>query len=429
MDNISTSTLSLILLALIILSAFFSSSETGMMSLNRYRLKHLAKKKHRGALLTQQLLKRPERLIGLILIGNNFVNLLAASIATAICVRLWGDLGYLISTLSLTFIVLVFAEVTPKTMAALYPEKVAFSSAYILTPLYKLLFVLVIGLNAITNGLLRLFGVEVENGQQDHLNSDELKIIVNEAGTLIPKRHQNMLLNVLELEKVTVEDIMIPRNEVTGIDIELPLDEIIAQMKGTVHTRLPVFRDEIDKVEGFLHARQMIKLLAHDNDALTKDAILKAMTRVYFIPEGTPLNTQLLNFQRKKLRIGLVVDEYGDIQGLVTLEDILEEIVGEFTTDIADSGKDIQMESNGSIIIDGSATIRDINRTLEWQLPTDGPKTLNGLIVEFIEAIPQAGTGMRLAGYPMEILQVKSNMVKSVRVWPGLYQEQKEVPA
>lgn len=405
------------------LSAFFSSSETGMMSLNRYRLKHLAKKKHRGALLTQKLLQRPERLIGLILIGNNFVNLLAASIATAICVRLWGDLGYLISTAGLTFIVLVFAEVTPKTLAALHPEKVAFSAAFILSPLYKILFILIIGLNAITNSLLRLFGVDVESAKEDNLNSDELKIIVNEAGNLIPKRHQNMLLNVLELEQVTVEDIMIPRSEVSGIDLELPIGEIVKQMKNAIHTRLPVYRDELDNVEGFLHARQMIKLLAHDAQDLTKEAILDAMNKVYFIPEGTPLNTQLLKFQRKKLRIGLVVDEYGDIQGLVTLEDILEEIVGEFTTDISDSSKDIQEETDGSIIIDGSATIRDINRSLDWQLPTDGPKTLNGLIIEFIEAIPQAGTGMRLAGYPMEILQIKANMVKSVRVWPSLYIE------
>jgi len=421
LDNISTSTLSLILFGLILLSAFFSSSETGMMSLNRYRLKNLVKKKNRGAILTQNLLERPERLIGLILIGNNFVNLLAASIATAICVRIWGDYGLVISTLGLTFIVLVFAEVTPKTLAALHPEKVAFKAAYILAPLYKIFFILVIGLNSITNGLLKLIGVDVSQGNNDRLNSEELKIIVNEAGGMIPKRHQTMLLSVLDLEKVTVEDIMIPRNEVIGIDLENPMDEIIHQMKNASHTRLPLYRDEIENIEGFIHARQMIKLLSLDEDELTKDTFLKAMNKVYFIPEGTPLNTQLLNFQRKKLRIGLVVDEYGDIQGLVTLEDILEEIVGEFTTDIADSSKDIQSEKDGSVIIDGSATIREINRTLEWQLPTDGPKTLNGLIVEYIEAIPQPGTGMRLAGYPMEILQTKSNRVKSVKVWPEHY--------
>ncbi|WP_196137441.1 HlyC/CorC family transporter [Aliikangiella sp. G2MR2-5] len=426
MDSISTTTLSVILFILILLSAFFSSSETGMMSLNRYRLKHLAKNKNRGALLTQKLLKRPERLIGLILIGNNFVNLLAASIATVICIRLWGEMGPLISTLGLTFIVLVFAEVTPKTLAALHPEKIAFPAAFILTPMYKTLFILVIGLNAITNGLLRLIGVKVDGRDGDNLDSDELKIIVNEAGALIPKRHQKMLLSILDLEQVTVEDIMIPRNEVAGININEPMDAILKQLKTAVHTRLPVYKDEIDEIQGFLHARQIIKLIANNEDSLTKEDLLAAMTPVYFIPEGTPLNTQLLNFQRKKIRIGLVVDEYGDILGLVTLEDILEEIVGEFTTDFADSSKDIQQDEDGSIIIDGSATVRDINRTLDWSLPTDGPKTLNGLILEYIESIPQAGTGLRLAGYPMEILQIKSNMIKSVRVWPELYVEPQE---
>jgi Mg2+/Co2+ transporter CorB len=411
------------------MSAFFSSSETGMMTLNRYRLKNLVKKKNRGAILTQKLLSRPERLIGLILIGNNFVNLLAASIATVICIRLWGDLGPIISTVSLTFIVLIFAEVTPKTLAALYPEKIAFPAAYILTPLYKLLFVLVIGLNTITNGILRLMGVKTDGVNNDKVNSEELKIIVNEAGALIPKRHQKMLLSVLDLEKVTVEDIMIPRSEVMGIDIEQPIETLIDQMRNAVHTRLPVYKDEIENVVGFLHARQIIKLLAQCNDKenpeLTKETLLAAMTKVYFIPEGTPLNTQLLNFQRKKLRIGLVVDEYGDIQGLVTLEDILEEIVGEFTTDLADTSEDIQIQTDASIIIDGSATIRDINRALNWHLPTSGPKTLNGLILEYIEAIPQPGTGMRLSGYPMEIMQTKSNRVKSVKVWPELYKKPK----
>ena len=395
-----------------------------MMSLNRYRLKHLVKNKHRGAIQTQKLLDRPDKLIGLILIGNNFVNIAATSIATMICVRVWGpDFGLVIATFGLTAIILIFSEVTPKTLAALHPEKIAFPASYVLTPLTVILIPFINGLNAITNGLLRLIGVKVDEGIKDHLSSDELKTVVAEAGAMIPKRHKNMLVSILDLEKVTVEDIMIPRSEVTGIDLDLPVDEIIAQMKNVVHTRLPVFRDEIDNVQGFLHARQMIKLLSYDEEDLTKEIIVESMTPVYFIPEGTPLNTQLLNFQRKKLRIGLVVDEYGDILGLATIEDILEEIVGEFTTDFADTSKDIQREKDGSIIIDGSATIRDINRSLDWSLPTDGPKTLNGLIIEYIEAIPKAGTGMRLAGYPMEILQVKSNMVKSVRVWPQLYLE------
>jgi len=425
LDSLSITTLSLILLGLIILSAFFSSSETSLLSLNKYRLKNLVKKKHPGALITQKLLERPDRLISLILIGNNLVNFIAASIATAICIQLWGSWGALISPIIFTFIVLIFAEITPKTLAALHPEKIAFPAAFVLMPLYKLFFFIIIGLNTITNGLLRLIGVKVESISHHHLDSDELRVIVNEASALIPKRHQNMLLSILDLEKVTVEDIMVPRSEVSGIDLDASVNQISQQLKNTQHTRLPVYRDEIDHVEGFLHVRQMIKLLSHTEDELTKDQIIQAMTPVHFIPEGTPLNTQLLNFQRKKLRIGLVVDEYGDIQGLVTLEDILEEIVGEFTTDFADASQDIQQENDGSIIIDGSATIRDINRALHWELPTDGPKTLNGLIIEYIEAIPQAGTGMRLSGYPMEILHTKSNRVKSVKIWPKLYQQEK----
>lgn len=392
-----------------------------MMSLNKYRLKHLTKKKKKGAILTQKLLSRPDRLIGLILIGNNFVNILAASIATILCVRIWGDVGLIIAPTALTFIILIFAEVTPKTLAALYPEKIALPASFILTVLHKILFPLIIGLNAITNNLLRLIGVEINANDDSPVNSDELKIIVNEAGALIPKRHQKMLVSILDLEKVTVEDIMVPRNEINGIDLELPINQLISQIKNSVHSRLPVYRDEIDNVEGFLNARQMVKLLSLEEEP-TKEKITELMASVYFIPEGTPLNTQLLNFQRKKQRIGLVVDEYGDILGLATIEDILEEIVGEFTTDFADTSKDIQKNSNGSVIIDGSATIREINRALHWRLPTNGPKTLNGLILEYIESIPKPGTGLRLAGYPMEILQVKSNRVKSVRIWPNLYQ-------
>jgi Mg2+/Co2+ transporter CorB len=391
------------------------------MDLYRYRLKNLAKKNHQGAKLTQALLARPDRLIGLILIGNNFVNILAASIATLICVRVWGDYGYAIATSGLTIIILVFAEITPKTLAALHPEKIAFPASYILTPLYKLLFPLIWLVIKLTNGLLKLLGVNTDEVRDHSVNSEELKIIVNEAGGLIPKSHQTMLTSILDLEKITVEDIMIPRAEVTGIDIEEDIDHVIEQIRSASHTRMPLFKGDIDQFVGFLHAKQVIKLLTLPDEALTLDMILTASSNVDFIPETTPLNTQLLNFQKNKSRIGLVVDEYGDIQGLVTLEDILEEIVGEFTTDLSANSKDIQLEKNGSIIIDGSATIREINRTLNWSLPTDGAKTLNGIILDYMESIPRAGTGLRLAGYPMEILQIKSNMVKTIRVWPDLF--------
>ncbi len=423
MESISTLTLCFVLLGLIVLSGFFSSAETSLMSLNRYRLKHLAKHNHKGAKYTQALLSRPDQLIGLILIGNNFVNILAASLATVICVRLWGDAGIAIATGSLTIIVLVFAEITPKTLAAMHPEKIAFPASFVLTPLRKILFPVVWSVISLTNSLLRLLGVDTKDSRDESIRPEELKIIVNEAGAFIPKRHQNMLLSILDLEKVTVEDIMIPRAEVNGIDINQDLDQVIAQIRSAVHTRIPVYDGELDKVLGFLHSRQIIKLLTSNDGEITLEDLLETITKVHFIPETTPLNTQLLNFQRTKVRIGLVVDEYGDIQGLVTLEDILEEIVGEFTTDFAALSKDIQIEKDGSIIIDGSATIRDINRSLSWNLPTSGPKTLNGIILEYMESIPQAGTGLRLAGFPMEILQIKSNMVKSVRVWPELYQQ------
>lgn len=422
MESISIFSLSVILIILIILSGFFSSAETSLMSLNRYRLKILVKNKHRGARLTQKLLSRPDRLIGLILIGNNFVNILAAAIASIICVRIWGDIGIAIATGSLTIIILVFAEITPKTLAALHPEKIAFPASYVLTPLYRIFYPLVLLVIGLTNGLLKVFGVNTDISRDEHISSDELKIIVNDAGALIPKAHQDMLLSILDLEKVTVEDIMIPRSEITGIDIEEDFDQVINQLKGANHTRMPVFKGEIDKFFGFLHARQIVKLLTLPEDKLTIEAILDSVTVTNFVPETTPLNTQLLNFQKNKSRVNLVVDEYGDIQGLVTIEDILEEIVGEFTTNFATTSKDIQIEKNGSIIIDGSATIREINRALNWGLATTGPKTLNGIIVEHMETIPQSGTGLRLSGYPMEILQIQSNMIKSVRVWPELYQ-------
>ena len=393
------------------------------MSLNRYRLKHLAKNNHKGAKFTQALLSRPDQLIGLILIGNNFVNILAASIATVICVRVWGNLGIAIATGGLTIIILVFAEITPKTLAALHPERVAFPASFVLTPLRRLLFPIVWVVISLTNGLLKLFGVNTSESRDESIKPEELKIIVNEAGGLIPKSHQNMLLSILDLEKVTVEDIMIPRSEVNGIDINQDFAQVIEQIRGAVHTRMPVYRGDIDNIQGFLHARQVIKLLSSDSSDLSLEDLLAVMTKVEFIPEVTPLNTQLLNFQRKKTRIGLVIDEYGDIQGLVTLEDILEEIVGEFTTDLAAISKDIQKEKDGSIIIDGTATIRDINRALNWKLPTDGPKTLNGIILEYMESIPPAGTGLRLLGFPMEILQIKANMIKSIRVWPDLYRK------
>lgn len=415
MNEIPLSILFTILGVLIVLSAFFSGSETGMMTLNRYRLRHLVKKKQRSAVLVDNLLSRPDRLIGMILIGNNFVNILASSIATIIAMRLWGDSGIAIATGLLTLVILVFAEVTPKTLAAIRPEAVAFPASYILTPLLTAMYPLVWLVNKISNGLLRLVGVTAEQAGSDHLSREELRTVVNEAGAMLPKRHKGMLLSILDLEEVTVDDIMIPKHEVVGIDLDENLEEIVNFLRSAQHTRLPVYKSDLNAPVGVLHLRKISRLLMEDE--LNKAKIMQQAAEPYFIPEGTPLSTQLMNFQKVKRRMGFVVDEYGDVQGIVTLEDILEEIVGEFTTDFASSSsQDIHPQDDGSFIIDGLATIRDINKALKWHLPSKGPKTLNGLITEYLEHIPEHNLCVKIGNYRIETLQIKDNLVKTARV-------------
>lgn len=415
-----------ILIFLILLSAFFSGSETSLISLNRYRLRHLTRAGHPGAVRASKLLKRPDRLIGIILLGNNFVNILASALATLIALHLLGESGVWIATLLLTVVILLFAEVTPKTLAALHPERFAFPASFLLGPLLRIFYPLVWLINTIANGLLRPFGINTSSADHHNLSSDELRTVVNEAGTMIPKRHQQMLLSILDLEKATVEDIMVPRNEVSGIDLDDEWEEIIKQITSSQHTRLPVFKDGIDNVIGMVHLRNVLAL--HRNSEFSREKFMGVIRETYFIPEGTPLNTQLLNFQRHRRRIALVVDEYGDIQGLVTLDDILEEIVGEFTTDPAASSKDIHPQEDGTYLVDGSANIRELNRVMNWALPSEDAKTLNGLIVEYLETIPEPGTSMKLAGYPIEIVQSSSNAVKTVRINPSfiLKREQHE---
>ncbi|WP_445396419.1 HlyC/CorC family transporter [Zobellella sp. An-6] len=420
MDDISTGALTGILIALLFISAFFSSSETGMMSLNRYRLRHLAQNKHKSATRVEKLLARPDRLIGLILIGNNLVNIMASAIATLIAIRLFGDYGVAIATMALTVVVLIFAEVTPKTLAALYPERVAFPASFILRPLMVLLYPAVWTINAISNGLLTLFRINPHSREDTAISSEELRTIVNEAGALIPRRHQDMLVSILDLEKVTVDDIMVPRNEIYGIDVTQDWKTISRRLLQSPHTKVLLYRDNIDDALGFIHARDALRLLAKEE--FSKSSLMRAVREIYYIPEATPLNVQLLKFQRNKERIGLIVDEYGDIQGLVTLDDILEEIVGDFTTTISPTLSDeIKPQEDGSYLIEGSASIRDINKELGWKLPTDGPRSFNGLILEYLEEIPQANIGLRLAGYPIEILEVENNMVKLARVLPHYY--------
>jgi len=417
LDSISTQMLFTILGVLILISAYFSGSETGMMSLNRYRLRHLEKQKHKGAKRVSKLLERPDRLIGLILIGNNLVNIAASAIATVIGLRLFGDMGILIATIALTLVILIFAEVTPKTLAALYPEKIAFPSSILLSILLKLLFPLVVVVNWITNGFLMILGINSEQREQHSLSSEELRTVVNESGALLHQRDQDMLVSILDLEKVSVEDIMIPRSELVGIDVNDDWKKIQKQLTQANHTRVLLYRDSIDDVVGYIHARDALKLLSKNQ--FSKTTLLRAVRELYFIPEGTPLNIQLLKFQHAKERLGLVVDEYGDIQGLVTLEDILEEIVGDFTTTMTPTTSDeVTLQPDGSYLVDGSASIRDINKEMSWKLPTDGPKTLNGLIIEYLEEIPQNNISLRISGYPVEIIDVADNKIKTVRVMP-----------
>ncbi len=415
MDNVHPGFLLGLLIFLLACSAFFSSSETGILSLNRYRLRHLAKEGHRGAKRVSDLLSRPDRLLGTILIGNNFVNILASSIATVLAIKLWGEAGIAIATIGLTLALLIFGEITPKTLAALHPDRVAYPFSLPLLLLQKLFYPLVIMLGWISNGLLKLIGIDPASKHSDSLTTEELRSVVRESGHELPKNRQSMLLGILDLERVTVNDIMIPRNEVTGIDLEDDIETIISQLTTTTHTRLPLFRHDINQVEGIVHMRQIARLM--NNDQLTKDALLAACNEPYFVPESTPLSTQLINFQKQKRRIGIVVDEYGDVIGIVTLEDILEEIVGDFSNQSALRSPDIHPQEDGTQVIDGAAYIREVNKALDWHLPCDGPKTLNGLITEVLESIPDSAVCLAIGPYRLEILQSSENRVKSVRAW------------
>ncbi len=392
-----------------------------MMSLNRYRLSHRAKNKDRSALRVSRLLERPDRLIGVILIGNNFVNILASSIATIIAIRLYGDAGIAIATALLTFVILIFAEVTPKTLAALHPEKIAYPASLLLQPLLKIMYPLVFMVNAITNGLLRLMGINQNDSSNDQLTPEELRTVVLEAGAMIPRRHKTMLLSILDLESMTVDDIMIPRHEIQGIDLDDSLESILEQLQNCRHTRLILYKGDINNVLGILHMRNASRFMARKTQ--TKEDLLTEAREPYFIPETTPLQTQLLHFQKLKRRISIVVDEYGDVMGIVTLEDILEEIVGDFTSPMNGQNEEIQPESSNNdsdgqnFIVDGTASIRDINKSLDWALPVDGPKTMNGLIIEQLESIPEAHVCLKVGDYYLETTEISGNLVQKVRCW------------
>lgn len=407
-------TLLIILFFLIFLSAFFSGSEIGLMSINRYKLRYLVKKNHKQAIRVNQLLTRPDRLLSVVLIGNTLANIVASTIATLIGQHYYGELGVAIVTTILTLVILVFAEMTPKTLAAIYPQPVAFACSLPLKILQAILAPLVQAISLASNGILRVFGISIDRIQKEALTGEELRSVVHEAGGLLPVEHKSMLISLLDLEQATVEDIMIPKSDIIGIDLEQSWLEVLEQLETAQHTRLPIYRDSIDHVVGMIHVRNVLNLALENK--LDLDSLLQAADAPYFIPEATPLNVQILNFRKMKRRSCLVVDEYGEILGLVTMEDILEEIVGEFTTDIAALSRDVTPQEDGWVIIDASLTLRHLNRLMSWSLPLIGPKTLSGLIIEYLGYIPPAESCLMIENYRIEILKISENTVKGVRM-------------
>ncbi len=385
------------------------------MALNRYRLRHLVKLKHKGAIKAQRLLQRPDRLLGMILLGNIFVNTMAASVATIIAIRLYPQYEHnvLIADGILILVTLIFSEATPKTFAAIKPEPIAFPSAWVYVPLLKLFYPVIEFVNIFVNFLLRLVRIDVKQHGQETITTEELKVIIAEAESMMPPRYQKMMMGILELESATVEDIMTPRNEIVGIDMEESIEDIVEHIKTCPHTRLPVYKKSIDKVIGFLHMRNVLTLVNHDD--FDKQTIIGLLSKPIFIPETTPVHAQMLKFKAEKIRIGMVVDEYGDVQGLVTMDDLLQEIVGEIITDDETS---VKKQKDGSFLVDANITVRELNRFMHWELPTEGPKTLNGLILEFMETIPKSGTSIKLHSYALEIIKSDETAVKLVKFLP-----------
>lgn len=424
MDDVSTSTLIIILIVLIFSSAYFSASETSMMTLNRYRLKHLAKQGNRSAIRVEKLLQHPDKLLSLVLIGNNLINIVASALATIIGIRLYGNAGVAIATGILTFVILVFAEVMPKTIAALYPEKIAFPSSYILKPLQKIMTPIVWMFNTITAIFMRCCGIKSLVIRSDAVNKEELRTIVNESKNKLSRRNQDMLISILDLDKITVGDIMLPRNEIFGIDVNDDWKSIVRQLTHSPHGRIVLYRDSLDDAIGILRVREAYRLMVEKQE-FNKQNLIKAADNIYFIPNSTPLNLQLVNFQHNKEKLGIIVDEYGEIQGLITVEDILEEIVGDFTTSMSPSlAEEVMPQSDGSVLVDGSANIRELNKAFDWNLPIEGPRTINGMVLEAIGDIPQPNEQILIGHYVIEILLVSNNIVKQVRISPLAFNAQ-----
>lgn len=418
MENIPLSALIGALIFLVFLSAFFSAAEIGFVTLNRYRLRHQVESGRRGARIAAKLLERPDRLIGVILLGSSSINALFSALTTVTVIRVWGqkDSAIGIATVIITLVVLILTDLAPKTLAVLRPERIAYPSAFVLRPLLKLSYPVVWIINGIANGLLRLVGVRIQTGVTERLSTEELKTLVMEAGVLMPETHQDMLLAILELEKVTVDDVMVPRGEIEGIDLDADWDDIASKLGSSRYTRLPVYRGNLDNVVGVVHLRRVMRLMHSGN--FNRESFVPLIVEPFFIPQGTPLSTALLNFRASKRRSALVVNEYGDILGLATIEEILEEIVGDFTTPGMTLAEEIQPQADGSFLVHGSVTLRDLNRRLDWDLPTTGPKTLNGLITEYLEDLPETGTSLRLNGYQVDVVRTRGTSVQLARVRP-----------
>jgi Mg2+/Co2+ transporter CorB len=420
LDEISLDTLLIAFVVLLFLSAFFSISETSMMALNRYRLRHLAKTGNRGAILVSQLLQRTDKLLGVILLGNNIVNTAAAALGTVIAFRLLGENEWAvtIATAAVAFFLLVFSEITPKVIGASHPERIAFPASFVLAPLLRLAYPLVWFVNLFSGALLWSLRLQRRPGADGAapLTLEELRTLVLEGGNFLPPKHQKILLNLFDLQSITVDDLMTPRSQIEALDLELAPAELRRELASLNHTRIPVCRGSLDNVVGVLHARKVLNMGADD---ITAERLAEVMRPPYFVPMGTSLLAQMQNFQEEEERLGLVVDEYGELMGLITLEDILEEIVGEFTTQspLSTRGGFVRQE-DGSVIVEGSTTLREINRRLAAALPLDGPKTLNGLLLEHLEAIPEPGTSLKIAGYPIEIVQTQDRAVKIARIYP-----------
>lgn len=423
MDNIPVSWQLAALALLLLISGFFSIAETSLMSINRYRLRHLVKEGHRGARLASTLLAKTDKLLGVILLCNNFANAASATLVTIITVELFGEGEWvlMLGTLAVTFAILVFSEISPKVIAAAYPEKLGIFCSYILYPLLKVLYPVVWFINLFVGALLRLLRVRVNFDEATQaLTTDELRSIVTDAGHYMPLKKRTILLNLLDLGKITVDDVMTAHTMVETIDFDAPLDDILQHITSSLHTRLPVREGEHEEIIGILHIRKVInQLRSHlNNHDLDKDALRTAIAEPYFIPSGTPLYTQIQQFQEKQQRIALVVDEYGEFKGLVTLEDILEEVIGDFTTQSPSRIGSYHQETDGSWLVDGSSTLRDLNKKLNLNLPLDGPRTLNGLVLEHFEDIPEPSTSFKIGTHTLEIVQTQDRIVKSVKIFP-----------